>query len=168
MLGSPAADILQHAERDIANKAHLDLDGAQLSYDALLEKADPAIAEELLPNVVNEKVARCQSGIDRLATALADTRPDFVVIIGDDQHEQFLEDNHPAVLIYSGETIENGVLPLPATAPEYWKKARSQYHEVEQPREYPVASGLARQLTESLVTAGFDISHSEKLAAPDR
>ena len=143
MLGSPADDILKHAERAIANQAPLDLDGAPLSYDAVLEKADLAIDKELLPDVVNEKVARCQSGIDRLATALADTRPDVVVIIGDDQHEQFLEDNQPAVLICSGETSENGVLPLPANVPECWKKARSHYHEVEQPREYPVASGLA-------------------------
>lgn len=67
------------------------------------------------------------------------------------------------MLICSGETIENEVLPLPETAPECWKKVRSQYHEVEQPREYAVASGLVRQLTQSLVTAGFDISHSEKL-----
>ena len=56
MLGRPAADILKHAERDIANKAHLDLDGAPLSYGALLEKVDSAIAEELLPDVVNENV----------------------------------------------------------------------------------------------------------------
>ena len=129
----------------------------------MLEKADPAVVGELLPNVVNDKVGRCQSGIDRRETALADTHPDVMVIIGDDQHKQFLENNQPAVLICSGETIENGVLPLPATAPECRKKARSQYHEVEQPREYPVASGLVRQLTQSLVTAGFDISHSEKL-----
>ena len=57
-------------------------------------------------------------------------------------------------------------MPLPATAPDYWKKARSQYHEVDQPKDYPVASGLARYLTESLVTNGFDISHSEKLPRP--
>lgn len=166
MLGSPAADFLKHAERDIANNAHLDLEGAPLSYTELLDKADPAIAQELLPEIVEERVAGCQDGIERLARTLGEVRPDVVVIIGDDQHEQFLEDNQPAVLIYSGDTIENGTLPLPETAPEYWKTARSQYHEDEQPRAYPVASGLARYLTESLVDAGFDISHSEKLPRP--
>ena len=50
---------------------------------------------------------------------MADQKPDVVVIMGDDQHEQFLTDNQPAILIYLGETIENGVLPPPATAPEY-------------------------------------------------
>ena len=108
----------------------------------------------------------CQAGIGRLAETMADQKPDVVVIIGDDQHEQFLTDNRPAILIYSGETIENGVLPLPATAPEYWKTARSQYHEAEQPRDYPVAADFARHLTSSLVDDGFDISHSEKLPRP--
>lgn len=166
MLGSPVDDFLKHAERDIANKAHLDLDGTELTYEALLAKADPAIADELLPDVVSARVAACQAGIGRLAETMADQKPDVVVIIGDDQHEQFLTDNQPAILIYSGETIENGVLPLPATAPEYWKTARSQYHEAEQPRDYPVAADFARHLTSSLVDDGFDISHSEKLPRP--
>lgn len=166
MLGSPADDFLKHGQRDIANGAHLDLDGAPLSYEELLEKADPTIAGELRTEIVEEKVAGCQAGIERLAKTIGEVRPDVVVIIGDDQHEQFLEDNQPAVLIYSGETIENGVSPLPETAPEYWKTARSQYHENDRPRDYPVASGLARYLTESLVDAGFDISHSEKLPRP--
>ena len=166
LLGSPAEDFLKHAARDIHNKAHLDLEGAPLTYRELLERADPAIVGELLPDVIAEKVAGCQAAISRLAAALEEVAPDVVIVIGDDQHEQFLSDNQPTVLIYSGETIENGVSPLPETAPEYWKKARSQYHEAELPREYPVASGLARHLTESLVTAGFDISHSEKLPRP--
>ena len=166
LLGSPAEDILKHADRDIHSKAHLDLEGSPLTYHELLKKADPAIGNELLPEVIAAKAADCQAGIGRIAGALEDAAPDVVIVIGDDQHEQFLEDNQPAVLIYSGETIENGVSPLPETAPEYWKKARSQYHEAEKPRDYPVASGLARHLTETLVMAGFDISHSEKLPRP--
>lgn len=87
MLGSPAAGILKYAERAFANKANRDLDGAPLSYDAWLEKAEPAVGEELLPDVVSEKVGRCQLEIDRRETALADTRADVVVIIGGDQHK---------------------------------------------------------------------------------
>ena len=166
LLGSPAEDFLKHADRDINNKAHLDLEGQQLTYGELLAKADPGLSDELLPEVVEERVAGCQAGIARLAAALDAVSPDVVVVIGDDQHEQFHEDNQPAVLIYSGETIENGVSPLPETAPEYWKKARSQYHQPDRARDYPVSSGLARHFTESLVTAGFDISHSEKLPRP--
>lgn len=166
VLGSPAADFLKHAERDFASTTHLDRDGAPASYEDLLKAADPAIADDLAPDVVEAKVSDCQAGIDRLAHALAEVKPDVVIIVGDDQKEQFLEDNLPAMLIYSGETIDNDILPLPASAPEYWKTARSQFHEAETRRTYPVASGLARHLTESLVAGGFDISHSEKLPRP--
>lgn len=166
LLGSPAEDILKHADRDINSKAHLDLDGAPLTYQELLDKADPALAEELRPEIVTARSADCQAGIVRLGAALEEARPDAVIVVGDDQHEQFLEDNQPAILIYSGESIENGVSTLPETAPAYWKKARSQYHEAERAKNYPVASGLACHLTESLVLAGFDISHSEKLPRP--
>ena len=126
MLGSPVNDFLKHAERDLANKAHLDLDGVELTYDAMFEKTVPAIADELRADVISDKVAGCQAGIAHLVETLAEVDLDVIVIIGDGQHEQFLSDNQQAVLIYSGETIENGALPLPATAPKYWKTARSQ------------------------------------------
>lgn len=166
LLGSPAEDILKHADRDINGIAHLDLAGAPISYTDLLEKADAAIADELTDDIIAAKSDACQAGIARLGAALADVRPDVVVVIGDDQHEQFHEDNQPAILIFSGETIENGVSTLPDTAPEYWKRARSQYHEAEQARAYPVAAGFARHLTEYLIDAEFDISHSERLPRP--
>jgi hypothetical protein len=163
MLGSPATDFLKHADRDIHNKAHLDRDGVSILYEDMLKLADPAIAEELTPGAVEAKAAGCQAGIARLAEALSEAKPDVVVIVGDDQKEQFFEDNLPAMLIYSGATIENNVSPLPKTAPEYWKRARSQFHEDDGVRAYPVAGELARHFTASLVEAGFDISHSEKL-----
>ncbi len=163
MLGSPAADYLKHADRDLNSISHLDPEGNPTTFDRLLERADPSIAAELTPEIVDAKVADCKAGIDRLAAALEEVKPDVVIIVGDDQKEQFLEDNLPAMLIYSGETIENNVSPLPETAPEYWKRARSQFHEDHGPREYPVAAGLARHLTATLVEAGFDISHSERL-----
>lgn len=166
VLGSPAADYLKHATRDLESRNHLDREGAPASYDELLATADPAIADELTSEMIDAKVVECQAAIDRLAESLAEVRPDVVIIVGDDQKEQFLEDNLPAMLIYSGESIDNDVSPLPQTAPEYWKKARSQYHEAEGPRAYPVAGELARYLTSSLVAAGFDISHSEKLPRP--
>ena len=166
MLGSPVEDFLKHADKDKASRHHLDRSGSDVTYEELLAKADPSIAAELAPDIIEARVADCQAGVDRLAEALAAVKPDVVVIIGDDQKEQFLEDNLPAMLIYSGATVDNDVLPLPETAPAYWKKARSQFHEPVARKTYPVATGLARHMTESLVAAGFDLSHSEKLPRP--
>src|SRR5690606_33702750 len=62
--------------------------------------------------------------------------------------------------------ITNAPLDLPAEAPEYWKRARSQYHEPEAPRDYPVAAGLARHLIEALIEREFDIAYGERLPRP--
>src|SRR3546814_16213020 len=51
----------------------------------------------------------CRS-IDRLGRTLAEARPDAVIVIGDDQMEQFFDDNMPAMLVYWGDTIENAEL----------------------------------------------------------
>ena len=166
MLGSPAEDLLKHADRDINKKSHLDLSGRETTYEGLLAAADPAISDELRPETVAQKHAACQAGISRLSAALTDAQPDVVIIVGDDQREQFREDNQPAVLIYSGEKIANDVSHLPDTAPEYWKKARSQYHQPDESRDYPVAAAFARHLTEGLIAREFDISHSESLPRP--
>ena len=166
MLGSPVEDLLKHADRDIQNKAHLDLEGREVTYQVLLDQADPSISDELSADAIAKKHTACQDGISRLSLALSDARPDVVIIVGDDQREQFREDNQPAVLIYSGEKIANDVSHLPATAPDYWKRARSQYHQPDESREYPVAAAFARYLTESLTAREFDISHSESLPRP--
>jgi hypothetical protein len=49
----------------MANKAHLDLDGNALTYEALRAKADPEIAGELLADVASARVAACQAVIGR-------------------------------------------------------------------------------------------------------
>ena len=65
---------------------------------------------------------------------LADAKLDALIIIGDDQHEQFFDDNMPAILIYWGDTIENNPLHMDEDAPHFWRKARSQFHETEKTR----------------------------------
>jgi 3-O-methylgallate 3,4-dioxygenase len=163
MLNSGAEDYLAHGERDKANQGILDKDGRPVSYERLLATADPAIARELDPVIVSGRVERCRHGIGRLADLLGEADLDAVIVVGDDQHEQYLADNLPAISVYWGETIDNATLSLPADAPAYWRRARSQYHEADARRSYPVDAGLARHLIESLIDAEFDVSQSRSL-----
>jgi 3-O-methylgallate 3,4-dioxygenase len=114
--------------------------------------------------VLQERAARCTANIERLERELAEARLDALIIIGDDQHEQFFDDNMPAILVYAGETIVNNPLSMPEEAPQWWRRARSQYHVSDEPREFPVASGLARHIVESLMDCDFDVSFSRKLS----
>ena len=79
--------------------------------------------------MLEQRSAQCNANSEKLSRVLADARLDAVIIIGDDQHEQFFEDNMPAILIYWGEKIENNPLKMDDDVPQFWRKARSQYHE---------------------------------------
>lgn len=165
MLNSPAVDIPKHAAFDKAGRSLVDKDGRLHSYDELERTGTQAVVAELAPDVLEQKVARCQAGIARLADALRDAALDTLIVVGDDQHEQFFEDNMPAISIFWGEQIANAELPLPPTAPDFWRRARAQYHEPSGTRDYPAAADLAQHVIGSLIAQDFDVSVSKRLPA---
>jgi 3-O-methylgallate 3,4-dioxygenase len=114
--------------------------------------------------VLERRAAQCTANVARLAGIIEEAKLDALIIVGDDQHEQFFEDNMPAILVYWGETIDNNPLHMDDDAPQFWRKARAQYHEAEGTRAYPVAAQLALHLIKSLVDRDFDVSHSSKLS----
>ena len=166
LLNSPPEDYPKHAEIDAKGRRLYDKSGRPCTYGDLLAQADPAIKDQITPEVLAQRAARCTTNIERIAQALAQAQLDALIVVGDDQNEQFSDDNMPAVLIYSGETIENNPLQMEDDAPSFWRRARSQFHEDKGPRAYPVASKLALHLIEALMDHGFDISHSKRLGKP--
>jgi 3-O-methylgallate 3,4-dioxygenase len=163
LLNSPAEDYPKHAAIDASGRKLLGKDGKPCTYGDLLALADPSIKQQIEPDVLERRSARCTDNIARIADEIAHAKLDALIIIGDDQHEQFLDDNIPAMLIYSGETIENNPLRMDDDAPAFWRHARSQYHEASGSRDYPVAAKLSLHLVDELMDRGFDISHSKKL-----
>jgi hypothetical protein len=163
-LNSSAEDYLHHAERDFSRPQHLTKDGQVCSYPELLATANPALAEEITQDKIEERVAKCNEDIEHLASTIAAAELDVLIIVGDDQKEQYLDENMPSVLIYTGDTIQNAPSSLPANAPAYWKKARAQFHEDSSAKNYPVASELGRHLTSYLTENHFDVSHGSYLA----
>jgi 3-O-methylgallate 3,4-dioxygenase len=162
-LGSSAEDYVHHAERDMRNPNLLDKEGRPISYDELLAGADPAMADQITPEAIAGRVAGCRNNIERLAETIAEARLDALIIVGDDQHEQYHDENQPAMLVYWGDSIRNEMVQLPDDAPDHWRRARAQFHEQAGPRDYPVESGLALHLAEHLIENQFDISHGRFL-----
>lgn len=163
LLNSPAEDYPKHAAIDASGRKLIDKNGRVCTYGELLAQADPSIKQQIEPQVLEERSRRCTENIARLSREIADAKLDALIVIGDDQHEQFFEDNMPAILVYWGETIENNPLRMAEDAPQFWRKARSQFHEEGQPRQYPVASKLGLHLIEQLIEQGFDVSQAKKL-----
>jgi 3-O-methylgallate 3,4-dioxygenase len=165
-LNSPAQDMPGHARRDEQYQHHLDREGRRVSFEELVQSAPPSISREITPEKIQARIAACERHIDRLARSIAEAKLDALLVVGDDQKEQYFEDNLPAFLVYCGKTIVNGVLDLPAGAPEYWKRARSQYFEPDAPREYPVAADLASHIVYSLIEQEFDVAYGQALPKP--
>jgi 3-O-methylgallate 3,4-dioxygenase len=163
MLNSPAEDYAKHAEIDSGGRKLFDKNGRPCSYGELVANADPSIRQQIAPAVLEERARRCNANIERIAAVIDDARLDALIIIGDDQNEQFADDNMPAILIYSGETIENSPLRMAEDAPAFWRKARAQYHVEAEAKQYPVASDLALHIINSLMAREFDISNSKRL-----
>jgi 3-O-methylgallate 3,4-dioxygenase len=167
MLGSPAEDYRAHAEIDRGKtdwkRSLCDTEGNPRSFDELVAMAPPGLAAQIDIAELRERAARCQANLDRLAGALADAKLDAVIVVGDDQKEQFHDDNMPSILIYWGETIVNEVLTMSAESPDWWRRARSQYHEEAGAHDYPVAAGLGLHTIQHLIAGEFDVSHSKAL-----
>jgi 3-O-methylgallate 3,4-dioxygenase len=144
---------------------HRDKEGRPVTYGDLLEKADPKLADMVAPAnlVARQNVAR--EAARRLRVSLAAAKLDALIVMGDDQNESYLEDCRPAFAVYYGETIRNNATQHKTYAhlPEWYIKNRQGFFEAGQPREYPVHSGLAVHLTESLMDLGFDLASSKSL-----
>ena len=156
-------DYAKHAELDAGGRPLLDRAGNRVTYGELLAKAPPSLQDEICLEVLEAKHQRCNAAIDRIAAALKDADLDVLIVIGDDQHEQYFDDNMPSILVYWGETIANRELQLPEDAPDFWRRARSQFHEADGVQEYPVSSTLGLHLIEHLIATDFDVSHGTSL-----
>jgi aromatic ring-opening dioxygenase catalytic subunit (LigB family) len=97
-------------------------------------------AESLEENRLRHQ--RVKSGLDYLRQKLGEKKPDALILIGDDQSENFKEDNLPQVALYVGE--------------EFLATERGQSGGV----RYRSHSGLARNLLDGLVERDFDVSFS--------
>jgi hypothetical protein len=163
-LNSPVEDFPGHVRRDEQFQHHLDREGRRTTYQQLVRDADPAVLRQIDAATIGARIGSCEKNIARLKQAIATAQLDTLVVVGDDQREQYFEDNMPAFLVYCGETIRNMPLAFDDESAAYWKRARSQYHELEQPRDYPVAASLARHIVEGLIDREFDVSYSNGLS----
>ena len=156
----------QETDRNIK---HRDKEGRPVTYGDLLEKADPKLAHLVAPEqlVARQNVAR--TAARHLREAVAAARLDALIVMGDDQNESYLEDCRPAFAVYYGDTIRNNATQHHTYShyPEWYVKNRQGFFEPGQPRDYPVHSGLATHLIETLMDDGFDLASSKRLPEGD-
>lgn len=87
---------------------------------------------------------RIRAGLDELRNTLMAARPDVLLLIGDDQSENYTNLNVPQIAIYTGHSV----------------MAVDRMTGVE--RKYSCATEASLPLLEALVEMGFDVSFSEQ------
>ena len=135
--------------------------GKVVTYDELLAEADPEIAKGMSPEKNQKQYDQLQRGVAELSKTLREVNPDVLIIVSDDQDENFFEDNMPAFNIYWGDSIK--LLPRKAaeSAPPAAKASTWGYGDVEM--DIPVDAELGKHLVEQLIEADFDVAHSRYL-----
>lgn len=93
----------------------------------------------------------CMSAIEKLRERLDSFGPDVVIVVGDDQHENLVDDNMPPFTVYTGEEAEASV------SLGYLNQPRS-----ENRTRYRIDAKLAEAIVTGLMDQGFDPSYSKK------
>ena len=150
---------LDHAERDRRNPQLLGRDAAYHTYDELLATADPAIEEQLAPEIWERKYQRGQEAIEALTLSLAKASPDIAIVVGDDQREMFTDDGIPAVACFTGPELVD-MLPSEEVLQRIPKGIRAAYWAVhaDEPATHLVAQELSAHVAEQLAWDDFDLT----------
>lgn len=93
----------------------------------------------------------CMEAIGKLRQKIEAFRPDVLIVVGDDQHENLIDDNMPPFTIYMGEEVEASV------SLRYLKQPKS-----ENRTRYQVDAELAKALVDGLMDEGFDPAYSKQ------
>ncbi|MGH7930997.1 MAG: hypothetical protein ACREQV_24765, partial [Candidatus Binatia bacterium] len=93
----------------------------------------------------------CMSAIEKLRRHVEGLHPDVLIVVGDDQHENLVDDNMPPFMIYMGEEAEASV------SLHYLNQSRS-----ENRTRYRIDAGMAGTLITGLMDRGFDPSYSKE------
>jgi 3-O-methylgallate 3,4-dioxygenase len=148
----------EYAERDRRNPfLHRTSDGKHVTYEELLETADPQIKKELTADVYKRRHQANQAGIERVAEALYKADPDVLIMFGDDQNEMFSKDAMPATAVFWSDTV-----PYATRVPkDEDEPLKALYDTYGGPRrdDYPVDAELGLHLVESLSEQGQDVMH---------
>jgi 3-O-methylgallate 3,4-dioxygenase len=97
-----------------------------------------------------QKWRRCMSAIEQLRQKAQALCPDVVIVVGDDQHENLLDDNMPPFTIFTGSEAEASV------SLHYLKQSKADNR-----TRYTIDAKLAAALVTGLMDQGFDPAYSK-------
>lgn len=145
----------------------------RIDFAALRKTVKPTIEDEITTQRMHERYDACQANLKALGERLRQANPDVIVIIGDDQHEQFHSDNMPMFCVYHGSAVQlvrrGQGKSHNKTGSHAWNAPRLEELQIaadealEGPRERPADQELGEHLIASLRDDDFDVAASDAL-----
>jgi len=135
---------------------HGRLDPETTPFEELLRKAPSWMADEIKPEILQQKHTRVQQAIARLGEKIHEVAPDVLVVIGDDQRELFLDDGIPTFAIFMGDEIWDYPADLEKLRPSHragWWAFHGDVREA-----YRCPADLAEHIVEGMNSAEFDVT----------
>ncbi|MPZ14167.1 MAG: protocatechuate 3,4-dioxygenase [Chloroflexi bacterium] len=167
LLSTPPDQWWQRGLADRNGHFELFFKGGLHSFDDLVKlRADEHVEHQLEPELMAQRHEACQTSLAELSATVKRVAPDVAVVIGDDQHESFLDDNMPAFAVYWGDSVQN----VPLTAEQSARRAPGESiadwgQRPPVPMTHPGEPGLGRHIIGSLMQDEFDVAHSCRLPA---
>jgi hypothetical protein len=139
--------------------------GKTYNFNQMVElRKDAHLAEQITPEVSQERHNRNQNAIRQLADYFDQHRPDIAVVVGNDQMEIFTDQHVPAFAVFWGDHVEGH-----PRSPEFLAKLNPAVARAEADRtpavhtDYPCSPELGKHIIQSVITLGFDVAQLTRL-----
>jgi 3-O-methylgallate 3,4-dioxygenase len=134
-----------------------DQNDKRFNFSELAKSPRPGIANEITPAKMAERYSACMQALAKLGEILQEASPDILVVVGDDQHENFLDDNMPVFCVYKGPSVT----PVKRDARRPWRADHDE--RVLAIDSFKSSPDLAEHIIRYLISEGFDVASSNKL-----
>lgn len=155
----------ERARQDTQNDKLNLSDGRKISYAQLLAEVGPRYAEIATEAEFVRIAALCEKALDRLSEDLIASRPDVVLLIGDDHEELFRPENQPALSVFYGEDVVTQKAPVSDATPDWIRKVFAGFA-MDRPHHMPGHPDLALHIIYGLVDREVDVAVASRVADP--
>lgn len=164
MLACELDDWLTRFRQSDLRMPYYDDAGEKITYADVLARAPADAEQRITGEAITARFVEVQAAMRRMKVEIASAKLDALVIVGDDQHELFLDQHMPSIAIYHGESIRNAQRKE-VPADDWYRGGQMRRLEETGDVHYPCHQPLARHLIEGLVEDEFDVSAIAGLGA---
>ena len=159
-LEMPPENWRAYGESDQSRAPHW-FGGKTYAFEELMDvRAEEHLERECTDEKFATRFRACLQSIAHLSETIERVAPDVCVVVGDDQHEAFNDDNMPPFAIYHGATVND--VPRSSAHRAKWGDATIA-NRPRAPLTHATDASLGHHLIETMTEHEFDVARSNEL-----